>query len=197
MAVTEFLSFDEAVLRTSGLRLATRAAAEKALVELAPLLEKKLKSELGKTIGAVNPKFGWPPLTAQTIKQKAALKLGKGGDPRTMLYATGEFYHSIKVVVDPKSLAIHLGSTSQHAVYTEFGTVNQPARPVFRPVSKKVIDDFKPIFEAAVAEEYGSLLAGSRRSWYRYQIAWLGIEDELVGSRAPQVGTKRYSKLGY
>jgi hypothetical protein len=190
--VKEFLSFDELIYGIKGLGPATVKAMEETIAKLAPKLEKEIKKQIGAAVGKVDPSFGWPPLAVETILAKERAGLGKGGDPFTMLYGTGDFYRSIKVKVSPKDLSIHIGSDVQQAVYTEFGTTRQPARPVFRPAAAKAVEKFRPIFEAAIKKNYADVFSrvqGHHKRFSRYEFrSWPDLKEvnTLTGAEAAQ-----------
>ena len=91
-------------------------AQHEALEEVAVLVETTAKDALG------TYKFGWPPLAASTIAQKAT-----GDSP---LLETGALRDSIKHYVEEHAAII--GTNDPHAAFLELGTSKMPPRPFSR-----------------------------------------------------------------
>lgn len=83
----------------------------------------------------------WADLKQSTIDRKSRSGGGKGGDPSTPLYDTGEFQRSIEYKVMNKNV-VRIFSDSKSAEYTEFGTASMPPRPVFKPAAMIVLKKF-------------------------------------------------------
>lgn len=79
----------------------------------------------------------WQDLKQSTIERKSRSGGGKGGDPSTPLYDTGEFQRSIEYRVMSKSVRIF--SEDKSAIYHEFGTQFQPPRAVFKPAAMIIL----------------------------------------------------------
>jgi HK97 gp10 family phage protein len=84
-------------------------------------------------LGQVGPFQAWAPLAESTIESKASQHLGKDGDPRTMLYATGELHDSINYKVYSGKKEVVLGTDCPHAGFLEYGTGKMPPRPFVAP----------------------------------------------------------------
>ena len=87
--------------------------------------------------GAVNPwggkSFGpWAAHSPSTIAIKSQFGRGKGGDPYTYLYDTGEMYESIEYTVTGITM-VSVGSNSDHAVKSEYGDGVIDPRPFLGP----------------------------------------------------------------
>jgi hypothetical protein len=83
----------------------------------------------------------WQDLKQSTIDRKSRSGGGKGGDPSTPLYDTGEFQRSIEYKVMNKNM-VRISSDSKSAEYTEFGTRFSPPRPVFKPAAMIILKKF-------------------------------------------------------
>lgn len=83
----------------------------------------------------------WQDLKPSTIDRKSRSGGGKGGDPSTPLYDTGEFQRSIEYKVMNKN-TVRISSDSKSAEYTEYGTAQMPPRPVFKPAAMIVLEKF-------------------------------------------------------
>lgn len=77
----------------------------------------------------------WPPLRPMTIDIKTRLGLGKGGNPNTMLYATGYMASTIAHTVDRQKKCVHIGTDVDYAFDQEYGdpSKNLPSRPFMAP----------------------------------------------------------------
>ena len=125
---------------------------------LSPILDlmgSHVKTEVEKEIGEYQSGIGPFPDTAQlsdvTLERKGREGLGKGGDPDTPLWATGEFHDSIQVHKDVPSLSVEIGSDVDHVVFQEMGAGNAPPRPVFGPSVLRAIPPIMPQIEATAA----------------------------------------------
>lgn len=123
---------------------------------LSPLLGmmgQAVKKEIEKEIGEYQSGIGGYPATAPladaTIEIKTREGLGKGGDPDTPLWATGEFHDSIQIHKDMNELSVEIGSDVDHVVYSELGTSKEPPRPVMGPSALRAVPPLLPEIEAA------------------------------------------------
>lgn len=82
----------------------------------------------------------WKDLKPSTIDQKSKKGQGKGGDPSSPLYATGDFERSVEYRVLKNKVRIF--SKDPTAVFHEYGTAKQPPRPVFKPAAMLVLKEF-------------------------------------------------------
>ena len=88
----------------------------------------------GVTLPETGQAFGpWEEHSPVTPELKAASGGGKGGNPDTYLYDTGEMYGSVEYKVISRS--VYLGSNSDHAYDTEYGDPfrHVPSRPFLGP----------------------------------------------------------------
>lgn len=100
----------------------------------------------GVTLPETGDRFpAWAPHAPMTIDLKSLSGGGKGGDPETYLYDTGEMYNSIDYTVTGARI-VTLGSDSDHAVDTEYGDPlrNVPARPFLGPAIIRTATKLKP-----------------------------------------------------
>lgn len=83
----------------------------------------------------------WQDLADSTVDSKRKKNQGKGNDPSSPLYATGDFERSIEYKVIGQN-KVQIFSDDPTAEYHEYGTVNQPPRPVFKPAALLVLKEF-------------------------------------------------------
>lgn len=102
---------------------------------------------IGRTtpLEAVGEFPAWEPLLDETIRAKDRAGLGKGGDPYSMLYATGALYESIEKTVEPHRAAV--GTDVEYAAVHEYGSVNVPPRPFLGPSAVRVSVRLYPKFQ--------------------------------------------------
>lgn len=105
------------------------------------------------------PFVGWEPLADSTIEQKTAMGWGKGGDARSILYATGEMMDSIEYRV-VRNQAI-IGSDDPVLQYHEYGTYKMPPRPVLGPSMIRSMPRIIPRIERAL----NSVMCGQTPGW--------------------------------
>ncbi len=84
-------------------------------------------------LSATGPFPAWMPLKSATIERKERYGLGKGGDPNSMLWATGDLARSISYTVRRGRNQVVIGSTSLYAAVHEYGSVHIPPRPYLGP----------------------------------------------------------------
>jgi phage gpG-like protein len=103
-------------------------------------------------IGRVTPFPGnqgfpaWKPLQPETIEAKAKAGLGKGGDPRSMLYATGALAESVTYEVSLQRKTAIIGSNLDYAEVHEYGAPakNIPPRPFLGPAMLRTVERLHP-----------------------------------------------------
>lgn len=108
----------------------------------------------GVTLPQTGDSFGaWDPLSDFTLAKKGESDGGKGGDPHTMLYDTGEMYNSIEYSIQG-SQSVTLGSDSDHAVDTELGSPDNrpPARPFLGPAIIRTCMTQRQMMAKAIAD---------------------------------------------
>lgn len=126
------------------------------LERVAAAIEKTAKSEIGSYQGAVGPFPAWPELADATKGDR----VHRGFSENDPLFRTGQRRDDITHAVD--GLEAQIGTpesapTAQIAIYEEFGTSREPARPVLGPAafrSKATIE--KLVGAALVAGLIGS-----------------------------------------
>ena len=91
-------------------------------------------------LGKTGTFIAWAPLKNITIAIKTAKHLGKGGDPRTMLYATGALHGSIKYRIDASANTAIVGTNDKKAEWLEYGTIRMPPRPFIGPAGLRAAD---------------------------------------------------------
>jgi hypothetical protein len=125
---------------------------------LAPVLDligSSVKAEAEKEIGEYQDAIGSYPATAElsdvTIEIKQRLKLGKGGEADSPLWATGKYHDSIQSSPDVNSLSVSVGTNVDYVIYQELGTGKIPPRPIFGPATLRAIPPLLPTISAAAA----------------------------------------------
>lgn len=83
----------------------------------------------------------WKDLMPDTIDRKRRSGGGKGGDPSSPLWDTGDFQKSVEYQLVGKK-KVQIFSEADSARYTEYGTANMPPRPVFKPAARIVLKRF-------------------------------------------------------
>lgn len=111
----------------------------KTLQHIAQDVKTEVKSSIGTLQKGIGPYPDWKPLAEATIERKTRMEEGMGGDPKTPLYARGDFLASVQSRVDTAHLAAHIGTNLERAAHIEYGTVTQPPRPVFAPSALRVM----------------------------------------------------------
>jgi len=99
-------------------------------------------------IGRVNPLPAtgpfpqWAPLKDATIAAKSRNGLGKNGNPKSMLYATGNLHDHIAFHVDRTQKTMTLGTNVEYAAMHEYGDPihNIPARPFLAPAIIRAVE---------------------------------------------------------
>lgn len=79
----------------------------------------------------------WEDLLDSTIRAKERAGLGKGGDPYSILYASGDLYESIEKTVEGNHGAV--GSDLPYAAVHEYGSLTVPPRAFLGPASAIVL----------------------------------------------------------
>ena len=103
--------------------LALPRAEQRGLEAGAVLIEAEAKAEIGRYQDAAGPFEKWAELAAATKASRSAA----GFPPNNPLLVTGELLHSIGHRVEGRKAVV--GSTSDLAVYQEFGTIHA-AHPI-------------------------------------------------------------------
>jgi hypothetical protein len=83
----------------------------------------------------------WADLKESTIERKQRKGWGKGGNPDSPLWATGEYHDSIQFSLSGRD-KVQIFSTLDFVKYLEMGTSKMPPRPVFKPAAKLVLKSF-------------------------------------------------------
>jgi hypothetical protein len=83
----------------------------------------------------------WADLQQSTIERKKRSNWGKGGDPSSPLWATGEYHDSIQFRISGHN-KVRIFSELDFVQYLEVGTAKMSPRPVFKPAAKLVLKDF-------------------------------------------------------
>jgi hypothetical protein len=142
--------------------------------KLSPVLDlmgHTVKAEVQKEIGEYQGPIGPFPATASlapdTLYLKAERGHGKGGDPDTPLWATGEFHDSIQVAKHVETLSVEVGTDVPYVKYQELGTSTQPPRPVFGPSTLRAIPKILP----DISQSAGNALGQAAGAW-----GHLGVE---------------------
>lgn len=114
------------------------------------VVEKDLtKNIIGRTmplgqVGAFRP---WPPLQEDTIKEKMRLGLGKNGNPKSFLYATGALHDSFEHTIQHNKAVV--GTDIPYAAVQEYGSPMRgiPARPFIGPASIRAMEKLQKIYQ--------------------------------------------------
>ena len=83
----------------------------------------------------------WADLKESTIERKKRMNWGKGGNPDSPLWATGEYHDSVSYQMSGRD-KVQIFSTLDYVKYLEMGTAKMPPRPVFKPAAKLVLKSF-------------------------------------------------------
>ena len=113
----------------------------RALTDIGEAIIDEARAEIGTTTPqqAISPYPTWSPLAASTVATKLRRGLGRGGNPESILYATGAFYRDIDKRVNLHGLSVTVGTNKEYIVYTELGTSRMPPRPVFGPAALRAV----------------------------------------------------------
>ena len=128
------------------LDLAIAASAHRGLEQVARLIERDAKSQIGHYQQAVGPFQAWAPLAMRTEQEKARL----GYPLNAPLLREGNLRDSIEHEVSGMEAVI--GSKSPIAAYQEFGTNTIPPRPFIGPAAFKNKEAIQRILGEAVVE---------------------------------------------
>ncbi len=168
-----------------------------ALDECGAAVKERIQEKIGVSQGPSHGYPGWAPLADTTLHgwgpNPGKIALGQTGrrsgeDP---LMATGKSRDEIEYVVHRNDLAVTIGSNSDGLFYAEFGTVNEPPRPTFRPAAEEIVEEvmLARIGEFAVAGITG---IGIRTLYTSAQLSNFGTGREYVNtSRASFRGFAR------
>lgn len=125
---------------------------------LTPVLDevgKAVKDEVKKEIGTYQPGVGQYPATAplaqSTLETKAKKGHGKGGNPDTPLWATGDFHDDVNFKSNTATLSVQIGTNKEYIAQHELGNVHHPPRPVFGPATLRVLPHQMPLLAKAAA----------------------------------------------
>jgi hypothetical protein len=127
----------------------------------------EVQKEIGEYQGAISPFPRTAPLAQATLDRKADNNWGKGGNPDTPLWATGDYHNSIGVAKDVNSLSVEIGSNTPYVKYHELGTGEMPQRPIFGPATLRAIPPLLP----AISDAAGLGIIGG---------AWKGLSAEGI-----------------
>ena len=83
----------------------------------------------------------WADLKPSTIDRKRRAGWGRGGDPASPLWATGEYQRSVEWRLTGSN-AVRISSDLDFVQYLEYGSSRMPPRPVFLPATKIVLRNF-------------------------------------------------------
>ena len=131
-----------------GFLLAMHAALDEAGARILDRIEDKIGVPQGPSHGYP----AWPPLAQSTLQgwgpNPGKIALGQTGrksaeDP---WLATGQTSQTLDYIVHRNDLAVTAGSPEDQAFFGEFGTVNQPPRPLFRPAAEEIAEEMLPRF---------------------------------------------------
>lgn len=92
---------------------------------------------IGRTIlmQKTGPYPAWTELKQRTIDAKRRAGLGKGGNPQSILFATGNLHDHIGLSIDVANSRVILGSNVEYAATHEYGDPSRkiPPRPFLGP----------------------------------------------------------------
>lgn len=123
-----------------------------ALDECGARILDRIQDKIGVPQGPSHGYPGWAPLAPSTLQgwgpNPGKIALGQTGrksaeDP---WYATGQVSQTLSYIVHKQDLAVTAGSPEDQAFFGEFGTINQPPRPLFRPAAEEVVEEMLPRF---------------------------------------------------
>lgn len=110
-------------------------------------------------LSAVPPFPGWPPLADSTIAIKTAQGLGKNGNPRSMLYATGAMHDDVGFRVSKKDKRVAIGTNIPYAAAHEYGNSRVPPRPFLGPALVRTVQKLYPRMERIFCRTLSGLRA--------------------------------------
>lgn len=122
--------------------------------------------------------YGWGPNPGKIARGQTGRR--SQDDPGL---ATGDSLNSIRYVTHGRDLAVTIGSDQEQMFFFEFGTVNQPPRPLFRPAAEEVVEKFQARFgEFAVA---GIMGAATRTLFTSARLAQSGPRPGYADAARP------------
>lgn len=108
------------------------------------------RDSLGTYQSGIGEFSSWAKLAPSTIAEKARRGWGKGGNPDTPLYATGQLAASISYAV-LNARRVEIGSNDEKLLWLDLGTKNMPPRPVLGPAALRTIPKHVGVFGFALA----------------------------------------------
>lgn len=105
----------------------------------------------------------WEPLKDATIEQKARYGLGKEGDARSMLFATGALHESISFSVAFARKQTFVGTNNAYAAVHEYGSSHVPPRPFLGPSMVMTMEKLYAKFENQLCKTLDGSLTHYRR----------------------------------
>src|SRR6185437_13332492 len=108
---------------------------QSALMLAGQMIENKVKDMIG------TKQIFWQDLSQSTIDRKRRKGWGRGGDPASPLWETGEYDRSIEYKLVGNN-TVRVTSDLDYVQYLEEGTSKMPPRPVFKPAAKIVLKNF-------------------------------------------------------
>lgn len=127
----QFGSLGAFAVELLALRIVTEKALEHGLEVAARTVEATAKAEIGRYQDEIGPFPAWAEL-AESTREDRVRQGFTGNDP---LLRSGELLHSIGH--ETKGRQAVIGSTSEVAVYQEFGTAKIPPRPFMGPAVER------------------------------------------------------------
>lgn len=112
-------------------------------------VKKECQKEIGEYQPGIGPYPATAPLSPVTLERKARKGHGKGGNPDTPLYATGEYQESIQYMKDTGKLSVEIGTNVPYVKFHEVGTSEMPPRPIFGPATMRAIPPLLPVIKKA------------------------------------------------
>lgn len=120
---------------------AIRSAAEESLKPMGDEAKKEAVDQIGHYQSGIGNFGPWAPLAESTIEKKSRgyagfatnYHRGLDGNADSPMYDTGAFRDDIETVVDERHLLVRVKTTKEYIAFTELGTADMPARPVFGP----------------------------------------------------------------
>jgi hypothetical protein len=133
---------------------------EHGLHEIGEAVEEHARLKIGSYQPGIGPYPAWAPLTDATLERKTNEGFGKGGNPDTPLYASGEFEQDIGHTVDEHGLRVMVGTNKDYVIYSELGSAHEPPRPVLAPTALEVLPHYVERIRALASYGLGSASVG-------------------------------------